>query len=113
MDYVANLIASLRLGYQTYLKKIYVNVNLFSLKILACILNLNFILGFSLFNKNVVCITLKYTQFNLPAIKNLLLISRRGKRIYWGYLQLKRYGSLFLTVQNAGILLFSTPLGLL
>jgi ribosomal protein S8 len=82
---LAGLITALRVSYLKKVKFFYFNYKVLFLKVLQLLLDIHFIHGFMIIKKNKLTrikIFLNYSSYGEAQLKNILLISRKGNRIF-------------------------------
>lgn len=83
---MANAITSIRNGYMSKLKHIYIPYSKLILNVVKILKEEGYIEDFKEENMNnkkfFILITLRYSGKNFPAIKNIKMVSKPGQRIY-------------------------------
>ena len=113
-NYIGDLLTRIRNGSKSKLQKI--NIHVYSPKICMYILKVlrdeGYIWGFEQVilknsNKKIVTVFLKYTGSGNPAIHQIYMISKPGRRIYW------TTKALWKPKGFSGILILNTPKGIM
>lgn len=108
---LARLIACIKIGIGSRHSVIKGPKNNFSVKCLIILYQLGYIRGFTIVGSRNVVVYLRYTSHNKSALRQLSLVSRPSRRIYFSRKNLRGAGINNFIYTNSFIIC-STPLGL-
>ena len=107
-NHLANLIAQLNVASWKNIKSVKIKYTLLNLKLMVLFQAEGFLEGFKVFDTYIM-VFLKYAQAFL-LFKNIKLISKPGRRIYWKLIQLRKkyehfnFSGTFVISSNKGLI---------
>jgi small subunit ribosomal protein S8 len=102
------MISRIKVANNAKLLKINVQNSKICMNILTVLYRLGYIRGFTIINKKVITVLLKYTNNN-PTIRNIYVVSTPGRRVYLKYNELLKQ----IKKKDSGFYLLSTSKGIL
>lgn len=109
-DFIASLLTTIRNGQIS--QKVFVihSYSKILIQILHILMKEGYIMGYTVYNKNnnnFLKIFLKYTETGLPLIKQIIRVSKPGRRLYYKITELKEVKN------HLGIFILSTTQGIM